>query len=60
MLKPTEENDIKCDVLFTDVDWEERYFQIVLALLRNNESPLWVIEKADTVIKLLKEKHGTI
>ena len=42
------------------VDWEERHFQIVLSLLRNNESPLWVIEKADTIIKLLKDKYGTI
>ncbi len=39
---------------------EERHFQIVLSLLRNNESPLWVIEKADTIIKLLKDKYGTI
>ena len=44
----------------TKVDWDERYFQIVLALLRNNESPLWVIEKADTVIKLLKERNGNV
>lgn len=42
------------------VDWKERHFQIVLSLLRNNESPLWVIEKADTIIKLLKDKYGTI
>ena len=46
--------------LHTEVDWEERHFQIVLSLLRNNESPLWVIEKADTIIKLLKDKYGTI
>ena len=59
MLKPIEENDMKCDVLCTDVDWEERHFQIVLSLLRNNESPLWVIEKADTIINLLKARHGT-
>ena len=42
-----------------EIDWEERHFQIVLSLLRNNESPLWVIEKADTIIKLLKDKYGT-
>ena len=46
--------------LHTEIDWEERHFQIVLSLLRNNESPLWVIEKADTIIKLLKDKYGTI
>ena len=51
MLKRTEPEEI---------DWEERHFQIVLSLLRNNESPLWVIEKADTIIKLLKDKHGAI
>ena len=53
MLKRTEN---KSD----SVDWEERHFQIVLSLLRNNESPLWVIEKADTIIKLLKDKYETI
>ncbi len=42
-----------------EIDWEERHFQIVLSLLRNNESPLWVIEKADTIVNLLKARHGT-
>ena len=60
MLKHTDENDVKCSTLYTEIDWEERHFQIVLSLLRNNESPLWVIEKADTIIKLLKDKYGTI
>ena len=64
MLKRTEDNDIYIGeiprILHTEIDWEERHFQIVLSLLRNNESPLWVIEKADTIIKLLKDKHGTL
>ena len=60
MLKHIDENEVKCSTLYTDVDLEERHFQIVLSLLRNNESPLWVIEKADTIIKLLKDKYGTI